>query len=177
MNNQTTCTARFRFLCFAVASLGVVLDQLAKLLTERLMQLGQSVPLIPEVLHLTYVQNRGAAFGMLENARWLFLIPSLLIIPLACAYLVRGRAGGRLAFLGIALILSGGVGNMIDRLALGYVVDTIDFTLINFAVFNVADSLVCVGAGLLMLALILDEVKDSRRRRQTADSEGGTPCA
>ena len=64
----------------------------------------------------------------------------------------------------VAMIISGGIGNMIDRTALGYVVDFIDFRLINFAVFNGADSFVCVGAGILVLALILDIVKESRKR-------------
>jgi len=62
------------------------------------------------------------------------------------------------------MIISGGIGNMIDRTLLGYVVDFIDFRLINFAVFNGADSFVCVGAGILILALILDIIKESRKR-------------
>ena len=66
----------------------------------------------------------------------------------------------------MAMIISGGIGNMIDRIALGYVVDFIDFTLIDFAVFNGADSFVCVGAGLLILALILDIVKEQKAEKE-----------
>ena len=65
----------------------------------------------------------------------------------------------------LSLIISGGIGNMIDRIALGYVVDFIDFRLIDFAVFNGADSFVCVGAGLLVLALVLDIIKDAREKK------------
>ena len=67
------------------------------------------------------------------------------------------------------LIVSGGIGNMIDRIALGYVVDFIDFALIDFAVFNIADSLVCIGAGLLVLALVLDIIKEAKLEKAKRD--------
>ena len=140
----------------AIIFLGVFLDWLTKFLTVKfLMPLGRSVPLIKGVLQLTYVENTGAAFGMLKEHRWVFILVSTIAILGIAAYLYLGHSPSRLASISLALIVSGGIGNMIDRIALGYVVDFIDFCLIKFAVFNGADSFVCVGAGLLVLAILL----------------------
>ena len=91
-------------------------------------------------------------------------IVSTIAILAMVFYLFSGLSEGRLAGISLALLISGGIGNMIDRIALGYVVDFIDFRLINFAVFNGADSFVCVGAGLLVLSLILDIVKENKEK-------------
>jgi signal peptidase II len=144
---------------------GIFLDQLTKLLTANLMDLYESIPIIKDVIHITYVQNTGAAFGMMKDSRWLFMIVSTVMIIGLSLYLYLGHAESRLYGISIAMIVSGGIGNMIDRIALGYVVDMIDFTLIDFAVFNGADSFVCVGAGLLILALILDIIKESKEKK------------
>ena len=87
-------------------------------------------------------------------------------------YLFLGFAENKLYAASVAMIISGGIGNMIDRIALGYVVDMLDFVLINFAVFNVADSFVCIGAGILILALILDLVKELKAKRAKKESDG-----
>ena len=146
----------------AIIALGIILDQITKLLSVLFLMPKGSVPLIKNVLHLTYVENRGAAFGMLADQRWVFMVISTVAILAMAAYLYLGNAQGRLYTVSLALIISGGIGNMIDRIALGYVVDFIDFCLIDFAVFNGADSFVCIGAGLLMLALILDIIKEAK---------------
>jgi signal peptidase II len=80
-------------------------------------------------------------------------------------YLFSGLSEGILAGISLSMLISGGIGNMIDRIALGYVVDFIDFRLINFAIFNGADSFVCVGAGLLILALVLDMVREGKEKQ------------
>ena len=159
---------RLRILYGLILFLGVVLDQLSKMLAVKYLSDLNTLPLWKNVFHFTYVENKGAAFGMLKDHRWVFLIFSTVAIIALAAYLFRGvsymsdkREDGSyppLAPLGgiaLSLIVSGGIGNMIDRLYLGYVVDFIDVRLINFAVFNVADSFVCVGAGLLALHLLL----------------------
>ena len=145
---------------------GIVLDQLTKLLSVLFLKNLDTVPLIEGVLHLTYVENTGAAFGMMKDSRWIFLTVSTVAIAAFLAYLYLGHAKNKLYNVSIAMIVSGGIGNMIDRLALGYVVDFIDFRLINFAVFNGADSFVCVGAGLLVLALILEMIEESKRAKE-----------
>ena len=142
---------------------GIVLDQISKILVDRLMGLGQTIPIIKNFLHLTYIRNRGAAFGMLSNHRWVFMVISTVAIIGIAIYLF-GFCKERMLFkVGLALIVSGGIGNMIDRILYGYVIDMIDFRVINFAVFNVADSFVCIGAGLVILCLVLDLAKASKK--------------
>ena len=155
----------------------IALDQLTKVLVLKLMTLGQSISVIPGVINLTYIQNRGAAFGMLSNHRWVFMVISIVAIGGIGAYLF-GFCKERISLqLGLAMIVGGGVGNMIDRIAygnmidrvrLGYVVDFLDFCAFDFWVwiFNVADAFVCIGAGFVVLALILDIISESRKKKE-----------
>ena len=151
---------------------GIILDQLTKFLVTKYMTLYQSIPLIKGFLHLTYTTNDGAAFGMMDdpNQRWIFLVISSVAILAFGVYLYLGHAENTLYGVAISMVVSGGIGNMIDRLGIGFyvnpktgmgeVVDFIDFCGIWNAIFNGADSFVCVGAGLLVLALILDLKKE-----------------
>lgn len=150
----------------AIILSGIAIDQLTKFLAVRYLKLIPTKPLIDGVLHLTYVENRGAAFGMLADNRWIFILASTIMIIGLSVYLYGGFAQSKLYTASILLIISGGIGNMIDRLALGYVVDFIDFRLINFAVFNGADSFVCIGAALLILALIIDIINEQKKKKQ-----------
>ena len=143
---------------------GIVLDQLTKFLTVTLLELYETFPIIEGVIHFTRVHNTGAAFGSMKDARWIFMIVSAVAITTMLAYLYFGHATSRLYEISLAMVISGGIGNMIDRVALGYVIDFIDFRLINFAVFNGADSFVCVGAGLLILALILEILEENKSK-------------
>lgn len=136
--------------------IGVVgLDQVSKYLSADILPTleGGTFPIIQDVLHLTYAENRGAAFGMLQDMRWFFIIMTLLLSSLIAYLLIKKRSKlHTMLRISLALILSGAIGNnLIDRLIFGYVRDMIDFRLINFAVFNVADSAICVGAALLCI--------------------------
>ena len=153
------------FLWIAIMILAVFLDQITKYLTILFLKPIDTLPIIKNVIHLTYVENTGAAFGMMKNQRWLFMIVSTVAIIALLLYLFKKKTQPKLENLAIAFIVGGGIGNMIDRVFLGYVVDMIDFRLINFAVFNVADSFVCVGAGLLMLYIILSGVKEYKEEK------------
>lgn len=144
---------------------GILLDQLTKLLSTLFLTKVDTVPIIKDVIHLTYLENRGAAFGMLSDHRYVFMIISTVMIIGLSLYLYLGFAENKLYAISCAMIISGGIGNMIDRIALGYVVDFIDFRLINFAIFNGADSFVCVGAGLLVLTLVIDIVKEYKAEK------------
>ena len=153
----------------------VALDQLTKWLAVVYLQGNPSFPLWENVLHLTFVKNEGAAFGMLADHRWVFMIFSTVAIIGLSIYLFGFCKENKLVKLCFAMIIGGGIGNMIDRVALGYVVDFIDFTLINFAVFNVADSFVCVGAGLMALWMIrsmMDEVRAEKAAMAASDEVG-----
>ena len=148
-----------------IVIIGIVLDQITKWLAATYLKKVPTVPIIEDVLHLTYVENRGAAFGILSEHRWVFITISSIAIIAIGAYVFLGFAQKKLYAISLTVILSGGIGNMIDRIFLGYVIDFIDFRLINFAVFNGADSFVCVGAGLLILALILDIINEYKKAK------------
>ena len=148
-----------------IVGIGIALDQLTKWLAVTFLLPIDTVPIIKDALHLTYAENPGAAFGMLANNRWVFLIISTVAILAMAFYLFSGLSEGRLAGIALSMLIAGGIGNMIDRLALGYVVDFIDFRLIDFAIFNGADSFVCVGAGLLILALLRDIIREGKEKR------------
>lgn len=150
---------------------GIGIDQLSKLLAVKFLEPVVTVPLWSGVLHLTYVENKGAAFGMLADHRWVFMTISSVAIVAIALYLYSGRSAGKLFNTALMLIVSGGIGNMIDRIALGYVVDFIDFALIDFAVFNIADSFVCVGAGLLILSLVIDIVNETKLAKKNKEEK------
>ena len=154
-------------ICAIIILLGIALDQYIKWLCVKHLKPIGSVPFIRHVLQFTYVENRGAAFGMLQNQRWVFMAVSTLAIVGMCAFLftLKNKEDTFLA-IALSLVISGGIGNMIDRVALGYVVDMIDISpLFPFAVFNVADSFVCVGAALMTLAFILQWRKEAQAEK------------
>ena len=154
---------------------GIGIDQLTKIIVSSNMELYESISVIPKTFNITYIQNRGAAFGMLSNHRWVFMVVSVLAIIGMCVYLFRFSKEGMFFKVGLALVISGGIGNMIDRIFLGYVVDMIEATFIetlfgwSFAIFNVADSFVCVGAGIVIFCLIRDIIKDSKKEKENAN--------
>jgi signal peptidase II len=151
-----------------VIAAAVVVDQVSKILVIKYLKDIVSVELIPGIFRFTYVENRGAAFGMLSDNRWVFMIISTLAIGALIVYLWKFRPDSRLACLALSMIAGGGIGNMIDRVALGYVVDFIDFCAFPnlwMWVFNIADAFVCVGAGLLILWLIISMAQESREQK------------
>lgn len=143
----------------------VALDQLTKWLAVVYLQGEPSFPLWQDVLHFTFVKNEGAAFGMLKDHRWVFMVFSTVAITGMLIYLFVIRPKSKLMQITLAMIIGGGIGNMIDRVALGYVVDFIDFTLIDFAVFNVADCFVTVGAFAMIVLLIIETIKEEKAER------------
>ena len=151
--------------------LSVAADQLTKLAAVRLLKPG-SVTALPGVLDFTYVENRGAAFGILADHRWVFLVLSVAAIAAIFAYIIISKPRSRLLLISLGLIAGGGIGNMIDRVRLGYVVDFIDVTFVKFYVFNIADSCVCVGCALLILWMILSERADRKAERVGGAADG-----
>ena len=139
--------------CFFTAGLFVALDQYTKYLAVTTLKGKPSLILINGVFELTYLENTGAAFGILENARWLFIVGSFIISFLALYVLVKlPREKKYIPLLTVVILLiSGAVGNMIDRLLNGFVVDFLYFSLIDFPVFNVADIYVTVGVAVFLV--------------------------
>lgn len=171
MKSVTGKSNRRALLWGGVVLLTVVLDQFTKFLAVRLLQPVDTVPIIRDVLHLTYVTNRGAAFGMLKDHRWVFLVVSTVAIVLLGYYLYLKREESPLFCTALAFIVGGGIGNMIDRIMLGYVVDFVDFRLIHFAVFNTADSFVCVGCAMVFLWVLFSPEAKEQPAEQTSGEE------
>lgn len=137
----------------------VVIDQWSKYYVQTHMSLGMSIPLIPSVFHLTYILNPGAAFGILENQRTFFVIIGLLMIGAVLYLYPRIPANMRLLRLGTGLMMGGAVGNVIDRIQTGYVVDFFDFRI--WPVFNIADIAIVVGVSCIIYTLLfIVEKKD-----------------
>ncbi|EHJ51606.1 signal peptidase II [Streptococcus macacae] len=136
----------------------VLLDQISKLWIVHTIRLGTVVGFIPHLISLTYLRNTGAAFSILENQQWFFLLITLLVLGGAVYYLMKNIETDNIwLLLSLLLIISGGLGNFIDRLRLGYVVDMIHLDFVDFAIFNVADSYLSVGIALLIWALWKEE--------------------
>lgn len=165
------------FYWISLALLAVVLDQVTKILAVKYLMPVNTVPIIKSVLHLTYLENTGAAFGSLKNSRWVFLAVSTFAIIALVFYMLRFKPKNRVLSAGLAFIIGGGIGNMIDRIAKGYVVDFVDFRLVNFAVFNVADSFVCVGAALVIIYIFFfaeKEGKNAKNEKKESKNEENT---
>lgn len=136
--------------------------------TLRILHSKQPIVLIPNVLNFSLVLNDGMALGLLDNARWVFMTLSSIAIVAVLVYMFWKRPKNKLLLVALTLVTGGGIGNMIDRIWLGYVVDFIDFK--GFGplwvwVFNVADSCVTVGACILALWMILDLIKEYKKEK------------
>lgn len=154
-----------RYLAMTLAAAAMVaLDQLTKAWTVATIPLGGRAAGLDGIFHLTHVQNTGMAFSMLEGARWLFLIVTAAVLAALIVAVAKKWLRHPLALAAVTCIVGGGVGNLIDRARLGYVVDMIALDFMDFAVFNVADCFVCIGAALLIIwALFFD-----RKKREAA---------
>ncbi len=135
----------------------IILDQAVKGYVVKEIPLGGMRRFIPKVVSLTYLKNSGAAFSMLENQQWFFTIITLIAMGASFVYLYRHIKGSIWLLLGLTLIISGGIGNFIDRLRQGFVVDMFHLDFMNFAIFNVADIYLTIGVGLLLIYLLREE--------------------
>ncbi len=136
----------------------VVLDQVVKFLVRAHIPLGGSLPFLPHILELTYVQNTGAAFSMLSQHTWLLTIVSAVVAAVIAAALVKKVVKHPFGVLSLSVVLAGAVGNLIDRLFLGFVTDMFQTLFMRFAVFNVADiCVVCGGIAFVVYILFFAE--------------------
>lgn len=137
-----------------IIAAGVALDRVTKVLTVEYLKPIGDIPLIDGWLHLHYLENTGAAFGMMKGQREIFLIASTVgILAILGVLFWKGKDISLIGTIALCLIVSGGIGNQIDRIAQGYVVDMIYVKVIDFAVFNLADAFVCVGVGIMVVCL------------------------
>ena len=141
-----------------VIAILIVLDQLVKAYVVQNIALGEIKSWIPNFVSLTYLQNRGAAFSILQDQQWLFAIITLVVMVGAIWYLHKHMEDSLWMVLGLTLIIAGGLGNFIDRISQGFVVDMFHLDFINFAIFNVADSYLTVGVIILLIAMLKEEI-------------------
>ncbi len=147
----------------------ILLDFITKHAVKASMTLGESFEVIPGLFNITYVLNKGAAWGMLADKRWIFLSFSIIAIVIVAVILYRVKKDSRFLRVSLSLILGGGIGNMIDRtfygekLFEGAVIDFIEAAFIDFPVFNIADSAVVIGAIMLFVyILFLDKGRTAK---------------
>lgn len=133
------------------------LDQLVKALVYRDLRPISTFELLPGVFRLKYCENTGAAFSILAGQTWVFIVLTVLLCSLIIFLLIRGVIRSAPARIALVCVVSGGVGNLIDRIFRGYVVDMFDFYLIDFAVFNVADIFVCCGCIVFVLLFLFSK--------------------
>ncbi len=153
---------------FIAAAVLVGIDQLTKYLAVQYVKPAGSISVIDGFFQLTYVENRGAAFGMLQNQRWFFIGMTVVLILAACILLVKYRHHTWASYCCAALIISGGIGNLIDRIALGYVVDFLSFSIFP-PVFNFADCCVTIGALCFVYHVLFAERK-ARSRQEAGEA-------
>jgi signal peptidase II len=164
---------RFKYAILLTINLFIIsLDQFTKYLIVKHFKLGETIAVLSGFFNLTYVQNKGAAFGLLAQAHPAFRVPFFIIVPLialtSMGYVFYHIAtkNVRLA-VGLSLILAGALGNLTDRIISGYVVDFLDFHWhweYHFPAFNVADSAICIGVGILMLDLIFQKETNTQKK-------------
>jgi signal peptidase II len=148
---------------YAVLAAAVVLaDQFAKLLVVSRIDADRAICVIPKVIDFVYVKNTGAAFSIMADMTWLLAIVSVVFCAAVAVYFVRKQPKSRLQCTALTLMFSGAMGNALDRIFRGYVVDFIRTAFIDFPVFNIADMAITVGAAVLIIYIILSEKKEKR---------------
>ena len=159
-----------RMLFYYVALTVILLDQATKLVIVRALRVGQGIPVIPGYFDIVFVLNPGAAFGFLATLSEQVRNPFFILVSVAAAILIvfyhtRFLHADRLATVALGLILGGAIGNLIDRLRYGMVVDFLDFHVSRYhwPAFNVADSAISIGVGLMLLDMVLDWRRENRK--------------
>lgn len=149
----------------------VGIDQIIKLLVINHLKPIQYIDVIDGILRFRYVENTGAIFGSFSTHTVVLTVFSIILLGFTIFFLITNKNKNKLVNLCLLFMISGGIGNIIDRIRLHYVVDYIEPLFVNFAVFNFADCLITVGAFALIFYLIYDLIKDTKKSKNTA-SEG-----
>ena len=145
-----------KLLSLVIIVVGIVADQIFKNWIVANIQLGDTEKIWPNVLSLTYIKNDGAAWSSFSGQQWFFLILTIIVLVVALWFLWKKMAQNWY-FIGLTLIIAGALGNFIDRIRQGFVVDMFQTEFINFPIFNIADILLSVGFVLLFIAILTDK--------------------
>lgn len=157
-----------RYLALLMSAALVGIDQWLKLLAKEFLKPGETTPLIRDVLHLTYLENRGAAFGMMQNKKWLLVWATAAVLLILTLAVMAGKIKGTFPLFSVCTIIGGGIGNLIDRVYRGYVIDYIHVKIVNFAIFNFADICVTVGTAMLIFYLLFHELLGRKKTEEKA---------
>lgn len=152
----------------------IILDQITKYYAYSILRTGSSINILEGIFRLNYCENRGAAFGVMQNKIWLFAIITVLIIGGVIWFMIKRKPKSKLLVVSLTLLTGGALGNFIDRIGRGFVVDFLDFCLINFPIFNVADCFVVIGAILLAIYILFfspDFPSDKKNKTSEENSE------
>ena len=158
-------------LAAVIAVLAIIADQITKYIVVENIDFKGTVPFIPGFMSFYHTRNTGAAFSMFSDQRWVFMVFSFISMGLIIYLLVREYKRHKLLNIALAMVLGGGIGNMIDRIRLGYVVDFFKTEFMDFAVFNVADCFITVGAVLLGVYVIFFEPKVEKRHKAEKEAQ------
>ncbi|MBY4984953.1 signal peptidase II [Streptococcus suis] len=145
-----------------VAAVLLVLDQLVKTWTVANIALDTVEPFLPGFMSLAYLRNYGAAWSILQNQQWFFTIVTLVVVTALIWYYIKQIQGNIWTLFSLSLMIAGALGNFIDRIRLGYVVDMFHLDFISFPVFNVADICLSVGVGILFICIMKEENNGSK---------------
>lgn len=155
--------------CMIMIVLIIAFDQITKYFASLKLADGSVAKFIPGVVQFKYAENTGMAFSMLSGARWVFIALTVAVCVGVFYYLFSNRCKNLWLYWSLGVILSGGIGNLIDRIRFGYVVDFIEPIFVNFAIFNIADCAVTCGAVVLVGYLLYDAFKDVKKPKENSD--------
>ncbi|MDF2566626.1 MAG: lipoprotein signal peptidase [Oscillospiraceae bacterium] len=142
------------------------IDQYLKFLAVQNLSNQATVPLIKNVLHLTYLENEGAAFGSMKGQQWILIGVTLAVIAVAIFFILNRKIKNNFLLFSISIVIAGGIGNLIDRIFRHYVIDYIDVRFPHFAVFNFADCCVVVGTILILFYLLVLEPRANKKDKE-----------
>lgn len=145
----------------------VAIDQITKYFARLYLYGKEARTFIKGVAEFVYAENTGVAFSMFSGGRWLFIALTVIVVVACLVYMFRGKGKNNLwLFWSLGVIISGALGNLIDRIYLGYVIDFINPTFVNFAVFNIADCAVTLGSVSLIAYLLIDIFKNGKKEME-----------
>lgn len=161
---------------YVIALIVFLVDQGSKWLVKTNMDLGQEISVIGDFFYITSHRNRGAAFGILQDQRWFFIVVTIIVVIALVWYIQKIKSQpDKLLPLALSLVLAGAIGNFLDRLLMGEVVDFFKFNFgsYTFPIFNVADSAIVVGVALIILDTLLESRREKRREGQQESQQEG----
>lgn len=159
---------------YIIAFIVFLVDQGSKWLIKTKMDLHEEISVIGDFFYITSHRNRGAAFGILQDQRWFFIVVTLIVVAALVWYIQKIKSQpDKMLPLALSLVLAGAIGNFVDRLTMGEVVDFFKFNFgsYTFPIFNVADSAIVIGVGLIILDTLLEATREKRREGQQEGKE------